>query len=97
MDIQAMMKQAQELQAKMQEAKQEIDNSEFTSTQGGVVTVVMYGTKMISAISIADDAMDDKEMLEDLIMLACNDCCKQIDDYTNEKMGAFAPGLGGMF
>ncbi len=96
MDIKAMMKQAQELQEKMQVVKEEIDNSEFTSTQGGVVTVVMYGTKMISRINISDEAKDDVEMLEDLLTLACNDCCKQINDYTNEKMGQFAPGLGGM-
>ncbi len=96
MDIQKMMKQAQELQAKMKQAKQQIDNSEFTSTQGGVVTVVMYGTKMISSISIDDNAMDDKEMLEDLIMLACNDCVKQIDEYTDETMAEFAPGMGGL-
>lgn len=96
MDIKAMMKQAQEMQAQMERIKVEIDNSEFTSTQGGVVSVTMYGTKMISKVEINDDAMSDKEMLEDLVMLAVNDCAKQIEEYTTEKMGAFAPMLGGL-
>ncbi len=99
MNIQKMMKEAQKLQAQMEEAKAEINSSEFTSNQGsGAVVITMYGTKMISNIEIQDSLLEDKEMLQDLILLAVNDCNKQIDDYTSEKMGAFTPGgMGGLF
>ncbi len=97
MDMKSMMKQAQKLQAQMEQAKKEIDESTFVSVQGNVVTVEMYGTKNVSKIEIDDSVMDDKEMVQDLIMVAVNDCVKQIDEYTNEKMGALSPNLGGLF
>ncbi len=96
MDMKAMMQQAQQLQKQVEQIKAEINASKFTSVQAGVVTVIMFGTKKISSVEIDDSIMDDKEMLQDLITVAVNDCVKQIEDYTEEKMGRFGPGLGGL-
>ncbi len=96
MDMQQMMKQAQELQNKIEEAKVMIAESVFTSGEGREVTIHMYGTKVIKEIIISDVAMEDKEILQDLIAIVANECIKQIDDFTEEKLSAIAPGLGGL-
>lgn len=97
MDMKSMMKQAQMLQNKMEEAKDEINNSKFTFEQGGAIKVVMFGTKKVSSVELDESILSDKEMVQDLIVVAINDCIKQIDEYTEEKMGALGPGLGGLF
>lgn len=96
MNMQAMMQQAQKLQRDMMKAKNEIDEKNFTSTQG-FLTIEMKGTKEVVSVKIDKENLDkdDIEMLEDLISLAVNDNVKKIEKETESKMGKFG-GLSGL-
>ena len=98
MNIQAMMKQAQQLQKKMMDEKKAIDSKVFTG-KSSLVTITMTGDKKVTGVDISMDSIesDDKEMLEDMIMLAVNDAITQIDKETEEKMGKYTQGLPGLF
>ena len=91
MNIQALMKQAQSLQKDMMKAKNEIDNMIFTGTSS-FVSVTVKGTKEVVKITINNDNLtgDDKEMIEDMLVVALNDAFKQIDNVTEQKMGKFS-------
>ena len=99
MNIQALMKQAQTLQKDMLKAKEEIDNMTFTGNSS-FVTVTVKGDKTVEKVTINNDdiSSDDKEMIEDMLVVALNDAFKQIDKVTEEKMGKFSSMMpGGMF
>lgn len=99
MNIQALMKQAQSLQKDMMQAKEEIDNMEFTGTSS-FITVLVKGDKTVKKVTINNDELttDDKEMIEDMLVVALNDAFKQIDKVTEEKMGKFNNMMpGGLF
>ncbi len=96
-----MMKQAQEMQANMQKAQEELANMEVTGKAGGdMVSVVMTGRHDVKRVSIDDSLMgDDKEMLEDLLAAAVNDAVRQVEATSSEKMAGMTAGLnlpGGM-
>jgi nucleoid-associated protein EbfC len=90
-----MMKQAQEMQANMQKAQEELANMEVTGKAGGdMVTVVMTGRHDVKRVSIDDSLMgDDKEMLEDLLAAAVNDAVRQVEATSSEKMSGMTAGL----
>ena len=90
-----MMKQAQEMQANMQKAQEELANMEVTGQSGGgMVTVVMTGRHDVRRVTIHDSLMgDDKEMLEDLLAAAVNDAVRQVETTSQEKMASMTAGL----
>lgn len=98
MNIQAMMKQAQQLQKNMMSAKEEIDQTLYTG-KSEMVSVEVYGSKKISKIKIAMDEIskDDIEILEDMIVVALNDAMQQIDNDTEAKLGKYTNGIPGLF
>ena len=99
MNMQAMLKQAQNLQKKMLSEQEEINNSTFTA-KNGLVKVVMKGNKKLEKVEITktdDFSSDDVEMLEDMIMVAVNDALNQIDKVTESKLGKYTNGLPGLF
>lgn len=99
MNIQALMKQAQSLQKDMMKAKEEIDSMEFTGTSS-FVSVLVKGDKTVKKVTINNDDItsDDKEMIEDMLVVALNDAFKQIDKVTEQKMGKFSNMVpGGLF
>jgi hypothetical protein len=93
MNIQQMMKQAQQMQARMQKQMEEL-RVEATAG-GGMVTVVMSGSKQVQSIKIDPEAVskDDVEMLQDLILAALNDAHKKVDDELQKSMGGMMGGL----
>jgi DNA-binding YbaB/EbfC family protein len=97
-NMQAMMKQAEQMQKKMQE---EIALIRVEATAGGgMVTVGMDGKKMVTAVKIDPEVAGDVEMLQDMVLAAFNEASKKVDDATQEKMGGMLGGLGlppGMF
>ncbi len=98
--MQNLMKQAQKMQQEMQKAQEELAETELTGTAGnGMVSITVSGNKEILGVSIAPEVVDpdDVEMLEDLIMVAFNDAMEQVEELSNEKLGKFGGGLGGMF
>ncbi|SON58373.1 Nucleoid-associated protein YbaB [Hartmannibacter diazotrophicus] len=95
-DLGKMMKQAQELQARMAEAQEEIGRIEVTGTSGaGLVSVRLAGKGDLRGISIDPTLMnpDEAEILEDLIVAAHNDAKGKLDDAVAEKMQAVTGGL----
>ena len=98
MNIQAMMKQAQQLQKKMLAEKKEIEGKIFEG-RSSLVTVTMSGDMCVKNVSINMDelSLDDKEMLEDMVMLAVNDAIGKINKETESKMGKYTQGIPGLF
>lgn len=98
MNIQALMKQAQSLQKDMMNAKEEIDNETFEGVSS-FVRVEVKGTKEVLKVEINNDefSADDKEMIEDMVVIALNDAFKKVDKKTEEKMGKFSNAMPGMF
>ncbi len=96
MNMQAMLRQAQKLQSEMMKEKKAIDETIFEGSSP-LVTVKAYGNKKIESVSINDEAMSDKEMLEDMLLIAFNDVIDKIDKKTDEKMGKYTNGMSGLF
>lgn len=94
MDMRFLMKQAQQMQAKLAEAQA---NLRAEGTAGGeLVKVTLNGSKELIAVSIAKDAMDpeDPSMLEDLLMAAFRDAAAKADEAMKKQMGGMGAGLG---
>ncbi len=97
MNIQAMMKQAQKLQKDMMDAKAKIDDTVFEGSSS-IVNVKMKGTKELISVNITETVdMEDKEMLEDMIVVAINDAMKKIDKEVEDKLGKYTQGMPGLF
>ena len=96
--MQSMMKQAQQMQEKMQ---QEVAQIRVEGTAGGgMVAVKMDGQKNVLAVKIDPEVAGDVEMLQDMVVAACNEAVKKVDEETKQKMGAMLGGMGlppGMF
>ena len=91
-----LMKQAQQMQANMEKAQQELANVEITGQSGGgMVKIVMTGKHDVKRVSIEDSLFeDDKDMLEDLIAAAVNDAVRQVEKTSQERMsGMLPPGM----
>lgn len=90
-----LMKQAQQMQSNMQKLQDEIAAMEIQGqAQNGLVKVTMTGKHDIKRIAIDDSLLDDKDTLEDLIVIALNDANKQLEAINQEKMGSMTAGLG---
>jgi nucleoid-associated protein EbfC len=89
-----MMKQAQQLQERMQKEMSSIRVE--GAAGGGMVTVVVNGHKHVQSIKIEPDAVskDDVEMLQDLIVAAVNDALRKVDDELKSRVGGIMSGLG---
>jgi DNA-binding YbaB/EbfC family protein len=95
-NIMKMMKQAQEMQAKMVRLEEELAREEFeVSSGGGAVTVRMTGKQQLVKLTIRDDVLKDadKAMLEDLIVAAVNEAQEKAGQHAKEKMAAITGGL----
>ena len=91
-----MLKQAQQMQAKLAQIQEEIAITKTESTSGGgAVKVIVIGTSKIESISIHPKAVDpeDVELLQDLIMAAVNEAFENAQKNANEKMGQITGGL----
>jgi DNA-binding YbaB/EbfC family protein len=90
-----LMKQAQQMQADMQKAQQEIASLEVTGESGGgLVKVTMSGRHEASRVEIDDSLVgDDKDMLEDLIAAAINDATHKVEAATQDRMSSVTDGM----
>lgn len=98
MNMQNLMAQAQKMQREITKAKEEIDERLFSSkTQ--LVSITMNGKKIIQSIKIDRNneiSNDDLDAIEDMILIAINNCMKDIDKATEEKLGKYGQALNGM-
>jgi DNA-binding YbaB/EbfC family protein len=91
-NMQAMMKQAQQMQAKLQEEIEAIRVE--ASAGGGMVTVKMDGNKRCLGVTIDPEAAGDAEMLQDMVMAAFNEAHKKVEEQAQQKMGGMLGGMG---
>jgi nucleoid-associated protein EbfC len=91
-----LLKQAQELQAKMAKAQQELGELTMeASSGGGAVTITVDGQQNIHAIKISPEVVDpeDVEMLEDLILAAMHEAMEKSQTAAAERLGGLTGGL----
>jgi nucleoid-associated protein EbfC len=91
-NMQQMMRQAQQMQEKMQ---QDIALIKVTATAGGgMVTVTMDGQKNLLTVKIDPEVAGDVEMLQDMVLAACGEAVKQVEAQIQQKMGGMLGGMG---
>lgn len=96
MDIKALMRQAQEVQKKMQKIQDDLANNEYEGASGGgFVKAVITGAGIAKKITIDDSLInkDEKEVLEDLIIAAFNDAKNKMDESSANSIKAATSGL----
>jgi nucleoid-associated protein EbfC len=93
MNIQSMMQQAKEMQERLQ--KQMAELRVEATAGGGMVTVIVNGTKQLQSIRIDPEVVskDDVEMLQDLIVAALNDANRKVDEQLGQSMSGLMGGL----
>ncbi|MEF2663083.1 MAG: YbaB/EbfC family nucleoid-associated protein [Bacilli bacterium] len=97
MNMQQIMQQAQRMQRDITKKKEEIDKMEFLG-KSEWVEIVFNGKREIKSFKILKDEIDvdDKEMLEDMIMIAIKDAFSKIDKESESKLGSYA-SMSGLF
>ena len=96
-DFLGMMKQAAQLQSKMQAMQEELGQVEVEGTSGGgLVSVRMTAKLEVKAVKIDPSLMkpDEREIVEDLVVTACNDARRKAEAAVQEKMQSLTGGLG---
>lgn len=91
-NMQSMMKQAQQMQERMQQEVAQIRVE--ASAGGGMVTIGMDGHKNVLTVKIDPEVAGDVEMLQDMVLAACNEAAKKVDEETSQKMSGIMGGLG---
>jgi DNA-binding YbaB/EbfC family protein len=91
-----LMKQAQQMQADMKKAQEEMASLTVTGESGaGMVRITMTCQHQVQAVEIDDSLLgDDKEMLEDLVTAAFNDAIRKVEQTVKDKYSGMTAGLG---
>ncbi len=96
MKIQKLMKQAQEMQSRLEQdlARLVIESS----AGGGMVAVKMDGKKRLLSLKIDPEVLspEESDMVADLVLAAVNDASRQVDEAVQSRMGSLGAGLGGL-
>ena len=92
MNMQSMMKQAQQMQARLAEEIAAIRVE--ASAGGGMVTIQMDGQKHCLGVKIDPEAAGDAEMLQDMVQAAFNEAARKVDDETQKKTAGMLGGMG---
>lgn len=98
--MQALMRQANQMQARMKKAQEELAAREFESTSGGgAVKLIMTGDYKLKSVEIQPDVMSDREMLQDLIVTAVNEAVRTVKTTSDQEMAKITGGMSvpGMF
>jgi DNA-binding YbaB/EbfC family protein len=96
MNLQKLMRQAQQMQAKIQQEMAAVEVE--ASAGGGMVTVRMNGHKHLLAVTIDPEVLDasDPAMLQDLVVAAVNEGSRKVDEAVQERVGPMMGGMGGL-
>lgn len=100
MNMQRLMQEAQKMQAQLQKDQKELENTVYEGSSS-LVTLKINGKYEVTEVKInlpQGDSIefDDKEMLEDMVMVAMNDALKKISNDKEKKMGKYGQGLAGL-
>ena len=95
MDINKLMKQASQMQEKMQAMQEQAANAEVTRESGaGLIKVVMNGRHDVRSVSLDDSLMQEsKEFLEDLLAAAVNDAVRKVEAQSKDAMSSMTGGI----
>ncbi len=96
MNMQAIMQQAQKMQRDITKKKDELNKKEFTGNSELIEVVFTGDKKLVSVKFKADIDNDDKEIIEDMFVIAVNDAMSKIDKETENVLGAYGSQLGGL-
>ena len=97
MNMQALMAQAKKLQGDLEKTTKEIEGTIFNYENDNIL-VECSGKNEITKIAIKNgDILEDKEMLEDIILVAINNVLEQVKKEKESKLGKYTNGLGGLF
>ena len=97
MDINKLMQQAQAMQKQLEKATEQINATEFEGVaSNGLVKVTVNGENKVLAVNLDPSILnpEDKEMIEDLIMIAVNDAIGKADEMKKERLGSMASAMG---
>ena len=97
-NLNQLLKQAQQMQAEMAKAQEELKNETVeASAGGGMVKVTMTGDMQLREITISPDAIDpeDPELLQDMVTAAVNEALRAAQELSANRMGGITGGLGG--
>ncbi|TMC66384.1 MAG: YbaB/EbfC family nucleoid-associated protein [Chloroflexota bacterium] len=92
-----MLKQLQQMQAKMAKIQEDLGNQTVTGTAGGgMVEVVATGHQKVLSVTLKPEVVDpaDVEMLQDLVLAAVNDAMDKARELASKEMGAVTAGIG---
>ncbi len=93
-NMQQMIKQAQNMQKQMLKVQEEIAQLKFEgSAGGGLVTVVVTGQQTVEKVVISEKAMEDRELLEDMVLTAINDGMTKSAEESKKRLAAVTGGL----
>ncbi len=93
--LDGLMKQAQQMQEKVQDIQAQLAKAEVTGESGaGMVKVVMTGRHDVKRVQIDPSLLtEDKEILEDLLAAAVNDAVRRVENNQQDKMSALTGGM----
>ena len=97
-NLNQLLKQAQQMQAEMAKAQEELKNETVeASAGGGMVKVTMTGDMQLREIKISPEAIDpeDPDLLQDMVTAAVNEALRSAQELTANRMGGITGGLGG--
>ncbi len=93
-DYNQMMKQVQKMQKEMQKAQDELAQEKIEATSGGgAVKVVISGQLQVEEIVIDPNAVEDVDLLQDMVQAAVNEAISQAQDLASQKLGRLTGGL----
>lgn len=94
MDIQRLLKEAQKMQGNLQKVEKELEESQYEG-KSGPVTIIVNGNHNVVSVDIDEEILsaDNKEMLQDMIMLAFNDASSKAQAEREEKMSSLTAGV----
>lgn len=94
MDIQRLLKEAQKMQGNLQKVEKELEESQYEG-KSGPVTIIVNGKHNVVSVDIDEEILsaDNKEMLQDMIMLAFNDAISKAQAEKEEKMSSLTAGI----
>lgn len=100
MNLESLMRQAQEAQKKLQDSQKKLAQTEFTGTSGGeMVKIVVFGNFSVKQVSIDESLInkEDKEIIEDLIVAAFNDARKKIEESSSGSLKSITEAMPSPF
>ena len=95
MDMNALLKQAKKMQRDLMKAEEELNNKIYNSSVGGAVKIEMNGKAEVTSLQIDSSllAVENKEELEDMLVMAMNDVLHQMNEDKEKTMGSMTGNI----